>query len=88
MSEDQKNQKNYSEEELLKEIKKLSKRIHRINSKKRIFFNGILSGLARGFGATIIFGIGIAVLGFVIKVTNSTWLNELVLWLGLDNHFK
>lgn len=76
------------EEELLVEIKKLSKKIKKINSKRRIFFNGIISGVAKGFGATIVFGIIITIISFIIKITDSSWLLEIIKLLHLESHIS
>ena len=64
-------------EELNHEIETLTDELHLQNSRPRIFWNGIISGLGRVIGATIIFAIIIAILSYLIRETNIEWLRIL-----------
>lgn len=75
-------------EELSHEMETLAEEVHKQNSRSRIFWNGIVSGLGRVIGATIIFAIIIAILSYLIKETNVEWINKLILWLGLNTYIN
>lgn len=75
-------------EELGHEVEELTTEIHRSNSSLRIFFNGILSGLGRAIGATIIFAILISLISYIIRTSDAEWLRVLVTGLGLDTYLK
>ena len=77
-----------SANELIRELEVLHKEVHKRNLRWRTFTNGIISGLGRTLGATIVFAIIIAVLGYFIRKTESMWAIDLLSWLGLASHFN
>ncbi|MCB0463742.1 MAG: hypothetical protein KDC81_13655 [Flavobacteriaceae bacterium] len=75
-------------EELSHEVEELNKEVHKQNSQIRIFWNGIISGLGRTIGATIIFAVFIALFSYLIKTSDAEWLNTVVAWLGLNTYLN
>ena len=75
-------------ESLSHDVEELTKEVHKQNSGIHIFINGIISGLGRTLGATIVFAITIALLSYVIKVSNAQWVDTLVTWLGLNTYIN
>lgn len=73
-----------SNEELGHEIEELTHEFQKQNSAGRIFWNGIISGLGRAVGATIIFAVIIALLSYVVKASDAQWIDTLISWLGLS----
>jgi hypothetical protein len=75
-------------EELSHEMEVLSNEVHKQNSKLQIFWSGIISGFGRTVGATIIFGIIVAILSYVVGSSDVEWLNTLIAWLGLNTYLN
>ena len=73
-------------EDLSHEIESLSKEVHKQNSRTSIFLNGIIAGLGKALGATIVFGIIIAGISYFIKTSDSEWLYSIVDSLGLSTY--
>jgi hypothetical protein len=76
------------QEKLIHEIEDLTEEVHKQNSQGRIFWNGIISGLGRTIGATVIFAIIIALISYLVQTSDAQWLNTLVSWLGLNTYLN
>lgn len=83
-----KNNLRESNSTLITEVDELTEEIKKQNSRPRIFFDGIIRGLGYAVGATILFGILIAILGFIVSKSDATWVENLVDWLGLDQYLN
>lgn len=70
------------------ELVKLNEQLSKQNSRKYIFWNGIVTGLARAIGATFAFAIVIALLGYFIRTSNAQWVQNLIEWLNLNSYFE
>lgn len=74
--------------ELNHEIQELKQEIHTHNTKSRVFWNGIISGLGRTIGATIVFGLLITIISYAVRHSDASWIQTLVDWVGLDSYLK
>ena len=63
-----------STEELQESIEALEQRIVTVNSKRMVFLRGVISGLGRAVGATIIFAVVLG--GFSALLYNLGWFPE------------
>ncbi len=72
--------------ELIHELETLHEEVHKQNSRGRIFMNGIISGLGRTIGATIIFAIIITLLSYIIRISDAEWITALIDWFGLSSY--
>jgi len=75
-------------DELLHELEILHSEVHKQNSRSRIFMNGIISGLGRTIGATIVFALLITILSYIITTSNAQWVRDLLSWLGLTQYLN
>jgi len=65
--------------ELKKSLKSLEETISRINSTKKVVLRGIITGLSGAIGATIVFGLVLAIISWVfpeLKDLISQLMNE------------
>ena len=77
-----------NEASLIAEVEELTEEMRKQNSRKYIFFNGIVRGLGYAVGATILFGLLITILGFIVSRSDASWVESLVGWLGLDEYIN
>ena len=71
------------QEELVHEMEELKDEVHKQNSRPRIFWDGIVRGFGYAVGATVLFGLLVAILGFIARSTDIPWIEELIRWIGL-----
>jgi 4-amino-4-deoxy-L-arabinose transferase-like glycosyltransferase len=83
-----KNKESHSADELIHELEVLHDEVHKQNSRWRTFTNGIISGLGRTLGATVIFAIIIAVVSYIVRKSDAMWVTDLLSWLGLASYLN
>jgi hypothetical protein len=74
------------EKKLSQEIKELTDEMHKRNSFWRGFSVGIVKGIGYAVGATIIFGIIITILSYVVRTSDIQWVKQLADWAQLSEH--
>lgn len=83
-----KNEESHSTHELIHELEVLHDEVHKQNSRWRTFTNGIISGLGRTLGATVIFAIIIAIISYVVRKSDAIWVTDILSWLGLTTYLN
>ncbi len=78
--------KNKLEQEFLEEIDELTLEIEKQNSPARVFWLAIIRGLGTAIGATLVFGIFVALLGVFVKTGQHTWLERVLELIRLGAH--
>jgi uncharacterized BrkB/YihY/UPF0761 family membrane protein len=78
--------KNIREKRLSSKIENLTKEIHKQNSFWRNFIGGIIKGIGYAIGATILFGIIITIVGYIVRTSDAQWLQEIADWIKLNQY--
>jgi len=76
------------ENEINHNLKELTREMHKQGSRTRIFINGIVHGLGRTIGATIVFALLITILSYVIDISDSTWIIDILSRLGFNQYLN
>jgi len=84
MSKDKKN----IEEKLSQDIKGLTEEMHKRNSFWRGFAGGIVRGIGYAIGATILFGILITIVGYIVRTSDIQWVQQLAEWAQLNEQIN
>lgn len=74
------------EEKLTQEIEELKSSIEKQNSYWRSFFGGVVKGIGYAVGATILFGILITILSYVVRTSDAQWVSQLAEWARLSEY--
>lgn len=74
--------------ELNNEIRELKQEIHTHNTASRLFWNGVVSGLGRTIGATIVFGLMITLISYGVRHSDAGWIEMVIGWVGLDSYVQ
>lgn len=69
------------------ELEKLNNELSKQNSRKRIFWNGVINGLGRSIGATLTLALTLAIFGYIIRTSDAQWVQSFIEWLNLDSYF-
>lgn len=73
-----------SEDALKIEVDELTVEMKKQNSRKRIFWDGVVKGFGYAVGATVLFSILVAIVGFIVKNTDVPFFESIVQWFGLS----
>ena len=71
------------QEELVHEMEELKEEVHKQNSFTRGFWVGILRGIGYAVGATLLFGLLITVLTYIVRTSDAVWVENLADWFRL-----
>ncbi|MCI5050924.1 MAG: hypothetical protein MRY57_01295 [Candidatus Pacebacteria bacterium] len=88
MEEEANNNNIDAQTDLIHEMESLQEEVHKQNSRGRIFINGIISGLGRTIGATIIFALLITIISYIVTTSDAQWLESMLEWLGLSEYIN
>jgi hypothetical protein len=80
--------KNIIEKKLSQEIQGLTNEMHKRNSFWREFASGIVRGIGYAIGATIIFGIIVTILTYVVRTSDMQWVKQLADWAQLSEQIN
>lgn len=75
-------------DELIHELEMLHTEVHKQNSTWHSFINGVVAGLGRTVGATVVFAIIIAILSYIVRTSDAQWVTDLLSWLGLTTYLN
>lgn len=71
--------------DLIREIEELTHSIKRQNSYTRGFWAGVIKGVGYAIGATILFGILLAIIGYIARNSEVGWITDLIQWANLED---
>lgn len=74
------------EDKLVHEIEELNEKIEKQNSYWHGFFGGIFKGIGYAFGASILFGILITVLSYIVRTSDAQWVKQVAEWAQLSEY--
>ncbi|MAQ77387.1 hypothetical protein CL684_02585 [Candidatus Campbellbacteria bacterium] len=72
------------QDELVHEIEELKEEVHKQNSFMRGFWGGIIRGVGYAIGATLLFGLLITILAYIVRTSDASWVQSLADWVQLD----
>lgn len=76
----------YIKKNLTQEIQGLRASIEKQNSYWHVFFAGIVKGIGYAVGATILFGILITILSYIVRTSDAQWVSQLAEWARLSEY--
>lgn len=76
----------HSQEDLIHEIEELTHSIEKQNSLVRGFWGGVIKGIGYAVGATILFGILITIIGYIVRTSDAAWVQQLAEWARVGDY--
>jgi len=75
-----------TQEHLAEEIDELTTELQKQNSPSRTFWSGVIRGLGTAIGATLLFGVIVTILSFVVRGTDNSLIQKVAEWMMLDTY--
>jgi hypothetical protein len=69
--------------DLVSELNQLHQSIIKQNSFKHTFLTGMVKGIGYAVGATILFGLLLTIIGYIVKTSDTSWVQQLADWAQL-----
>lgn len=76
----------HDKNDLIHELEELTHTIEKQNSYTRGFWSGVVKGIGYAVGATILFGILITILSYIVRTSDAQWVKQLADWAQLSEY--
>lgn len=83
---EKKDKHKHGKNDLIHEIEELTHTLEKQNSYTRDFWSGVVKGIGYAVGATILFGILITLLSYIVRTSDAQWVKQLAEWAQLSEY--
>jgi len=88
LEENEKPSKGKVQENLIHELEELTHTIEKQNSKWSNFMGGVIKGIGYAVGATLLFGLLITILSYIVRTSDASWIKNLADWAQLSDYIN